>query len=223
MSRLAFDMHAGMRSATEALEDRGWQIVRIKIGDDYLRLRAADLLSEHGRPDFVWSSPPCTAFSVAGMGHHWGGGRRAYEPKTEQADEAIRFVAHTLRLMRDLQPVYGWLMENPRGLLRKLPVVEGVPRSTVTYCQYGDTRMKPTDLWGGIGGWLPNRSCSPRASCHEAAPRGSRTGTQALPNALARSAVPYGLSEAVADRLDAVAGQDVVGPRILSQMTLEVN
>jgi hypothetical protein len=71
-------------------------------------------------------------------------------------------------------------MENPRGMLRKLEVVKDLPRYTVTYCQYGDTRMKPTDLWGVVPKWSPRPTCKNGDTCHVSAPRGSRTGTQGL-------------------------------------------
>ena len=153
---LIFDLFSGTGSSTQAFADAGHTVIRIELDEqfeaeerDVLAMTADYLVSKYGKPDFVWASPPCTAFSVASMGHHWGGGLRAYEPKTEMARFSQELVAHTLKLIADLAPPKGWLMENPRGMLRKLPVVEGYPRRTVTYCTYGDTRMKPTDLWGG--------------------------------------------------------------------------
>jgi site-specific DNA-cytosine methylase len=153
---LIFDLFSGTGSSTQAFADAGHTVIRIELDEqfeaeerDVLAMTAEYLVFKYGKPDFVWASPPCTAFSVASMGHHWGGGLRAYKPKTEMARFSQELVAHTLKLISDLAPSKGWLMENPRGMLRKLPVVEGYPRRTVTYCTYGDYRMKPTDLWGG--------------------------------------------------------------------------
>ena len=208
--RLAFDLFAGTGSATRALSERGWTVIEVESDSafspdllaDVGTLTASGLVERFGAPDFVWASPPCTAFSVASLGHHWTGGHRAYIPRTDRARESVVLVEHTVALLRALAPRLGWIMENPRGLLRTLPVVAGLDRSTVTYCQYGDSRMKPTDLWGGIGGWLPDRRCKNGAACHVAAPRGARTGTQGLKGARDRSMVPFGLSVAVAERLD---------------------
>ena len=53
---------------------------------------------------------------------------------------------HVLKLIRELNPQY-WFIENPRGGLRKMRFMKDLPRYTLTYCQYGDTRMKPTDIF----------------------------------------------------------------------------
>lgn len=200
---LVFDFFAGTGSSTKAFEDAGHTVIKIELDDyfeaherDIMGLTADYLIAKYGRPDFIWASPPCTAFSIAAVGHHWNPDRT---PKTESASFNQLLVAKTLELINELKPK-AWLMENPRGMLRKLPVVEGLKRRTVTYCAYGDTRMKPTDLWGEID-WMPRAMCKNGDPCHEAAPRGSRTGTQGLKGAKDRSRVPYELSQEIATRL----------------------
>ena len=82
-------------------------------------------------------------------------------------------------------------------MLRKLPAIAGLSQRTVTYCQYGDTRMKPTDLWGDVTNWVAREPCKNGDLCHEAAPRGSRTGTQGLKAAKFRSMIPYELGQEI--------------------------
>ena len=55
-----------------------------------------------------------------------------------------------------------------------------LPRYTVTYCQYGDNRMKPTDIWTNHPCPKFKPPCKNGDPCHVSAPRGSQTGTQGL-------------------------------------------
>lgn len=146
------------------------------------------------KPDIVWASPPCETFSVASLGHHWTGGKGAYIPKTVECKEGIERVLKTLEIIKELSPKY-WFIENPRGVLRKMPFMnqDGIYRYTVTYCQYGDTRMKPTDIWTNIPDLKLKPMCKNGSPCHVAAPRGSRTGTQGIKTYKDRSRVPYEL------------------------------
>jgi hypothetical protein len=200
---IVFDFFSGTGSSTQAFKDAGHTVISFELDDSFeatenvnvLSLNAAELIHKYGQPDFIWASPPCTAFSVASMGHHWQSGGANPVPKTHSALLAQELVEYTLKLIKALNPAKGWLMENPRGMLRKLPVVAGLPRTTVTYCRYGDDRMKPTDLWGVVPNWIPREMCKNGMPCHEAAPRGAKTGTQGLKGAKERSRVPYALGE----------------------------
>lgn len=206
---LVFDFFAGTGSSTRAFADAGDRVITFELDEkfdvtehaDIMNLNAKGLIEKYGRPDFVWASPPCTAFSVASIGHHWTGGKGAYVPKTEAASYNQKLVWKTRELIDELNPRKGYLIENPRGVLRKLPPVQGLLRHTVTYCQYGDDRMKPTDLWGGVPGWKPRPVCKNGDDCHTAAPRGSRTGTQGRAGAMERSMVPYWLGAEIRDAI----------------------
>ena len=148
--------------------------------------------------DIIWASPPCTAFSVASIGYHWKGGYRAYKPKTKFANKSQQLVKHTLHLIKELKPKY-WYIENPRGLLRKMPFMANIPRYTVTYCQYGDKRMKPTDIWTNHYDSQFKPPCSNGDDCHVSAPRGSRTGTQGLEDSTERAKIPEKLCQHIID------------------------
>jgi hypothetical protein len=206
---LVFDFFSGTGSSTQAFRDAGHTVITFELDPEFLAtenidvflLNAKDLISKYGQPDFVWASPPCTAFSVASIGHHWLQGGENPIPKTEAARVSQDLVQHTISLIEQLEPKYGYLIENPRGMLRKLPVVKNLNRYTITYCQYGDSRMKPTDLWGLVPGWTPRTACKNGMTCHVAAPRGAKTGTQGIKGAKNRSQVPYELGEELLDVL----------------------
>jgi hypothetical protein len=141
-------------------------------------------------PDILWASPPCEGFSVASIGRNWGGGYRGYDPKSDSARRSIELVQHAVRLIEELKPTW-WFIENPRGVLRKLDLIpKDAIRHTVTYCQYGDTRMKPTDIWTNAEWWTPRPMCKNGDTCHVSAPRGSKTGTQGIKGYKDRSRIP---------------------------------
>jgi hypothetical protein len=195
---IVYDFYSGTGSSTQAFKDAGHTVIKIELDEyfeaderDILTLTADILISKYGQPHFIWASPPCTSFSVASIGHHWTEDKK---PKTTQALESLELVEFTLNLIKALKPA-AWLMENPRGMLRKQEIMKGLTHRQITYCSYGDTRMKPTDLWGDVPNWIARSACKNGDSCHEAAPRGSRTGTQGLKGAKTRSMVPYQLSE----------------------------
>ena len=141
----------------------------------------------------IWASPDCSSYSIAAISHH----RKKEEngnlaPVSEYAKFCDRVNQHTLNLIMTLSPKY-WFIENPRGGMRKMDFMHGLPLYTVTYCQYGDTRMKPTDIWTNHPDPKFKPMCKKGDPCHEKAPRGSRTGTQGLKGSKERSVIPVEL------------------------------
>ena len=202
---IVYDFFAGTGSATKPFEDRGHKVIKIELDEhfeaderDILKLTADELIAKYGRPDFIWASPPCTTFSVASISHHWTVDKK---PKTKAAELGLDLIAKTIQLIKELKPT-NWLIENPRGMLRKQAIMSQFPRQTVTYCQYGDNRMKPTDLWGYVDNWVSRKACKNGDKCHQSAPRGSSNGTQGLKGARLRSMIPYELGNEIVNVLE---------------------
>ena len=198
---IIYDFFAGTGSATQAFHDAGHTVIKIELDEqfaaderDILSISADYLVSRYGQPDFVWASPPCTTFSVASCGTYWTPDGK---PKNEKAIAGLKMIEHTIALIRQLKPTKGFIIENPRGMLRKQSMMDFMDRRTVTYCTYGETRMKPTDLWGSVNGWTARPHCKNGDTCHEAAPRGSKTGTQGIKGSRQRSMVPIELSREI--------------------------
>jgi hypothetical protein len=206
---IIYDFFAGTGSSTKAFEDAGHTIISFELNPkqtatenaDILDLDAQELLAKYGRPDFIWASPPCTTFSVASCPIYWHYLDGVLTPKDDRVFKGIAMVEKAIMLIDELKPRLGWIIENPRGMLRKMPMMETLPRRTITYCQYGDFRMKPTDLWGIVPGWKERPMCKPGQDCHENSPRGTNTGNQRL-SRVQRSMIPYDLGKEICEALE---------------------
>lgn len=194
------ELFAGTRSISKSFESRGHEVFciewnkdfeNIDLYDDINNITAETILKKFGKPDVIWASPDCTTYSIAAISHH-----RKKNPETGNLDPVSDYAKfcdktnkHVLDLIQELKPKY-YFIENPRGGLRKMDFMKGLYRYTVTYCQYGDTRMKPTDIWTNHPNPNFKPVCKNGDSCHEKAPRGSKTGTQGLKNNVIRSKIP---------------------------------
>tara|TARA_R100001463_G_scaffold14501_3_gene38090 strand:- start:8248 stop:8892 length:645 start_codon:yes stop_codon:yes gene_type:complete len=199
------ELFAGSRSIGKVADELGYKVFSVDINN----FKGIDLVKDIEFltkedipfiPDVIWASPPCTTYSIAAIGHH----RDMGKPKTEFAAKSDRLVINTLKLIKEFNCKY--FIENPRGYMRKMFFMIGIPRTTVWYCRYGDTRAKPTDIWSNhiyslfnTDGWQPRQKCfNGNKKCHhEEAPRGSKTGTQGLKNNYQRSKVPYELCKEI--------------------------
>jgi len=201
------DLFFGLGGASQAMrEDDDWKVTTVDfeerfepdICEDVMDLEPDDFEDNY---DLIWASPPCGCFTVAQIGHSWDNG---WLPSRREVVDAVALVYQTLYLINSLDPDY-WFLENPRGMLRN---IIGKPEGTVTYCQYGENRMKPTDLWGVHPPSFEYRSCSYGDDCHESAPRGSRKSTQGIKKREERAKVPYDLSEAVKESVESPESKD---------------
>lgn len=191
------ELFCGTKSFSTVAREFGHSTLTVDNDSQFSPDVCADIMkfTHLGEIDILWASPPCQGFSVAQIGRNW---HHDGAPKTPRAEEAMRLVRRTFELIDSIRPKW-WFIENPVGKLRALPFMDelvkahGGVRRTVTYCQYGDRRMKPTDIWTNVLEWTPRPTCKQGSPCHEAAPRGSRTGTQGLANAAERGRIPLDL------------------------------
>ena len=203
------ELFAGTGSIGKAFEKHGHKVYSIEWDKDFEnidwyedigKITAQDIIDRFGHPDVIWASPDCTSFSIAAISHH----RRKnletgnLDPVSDYAKFCDNVDQHVLDLIRELKPKY-WFIENPRGGMRKMTWMQGLPRYTVTYCQYGDTRMKPTDIWTNHPDTKFKTPCHNGDPCHEPAPRGSKTGTQGLKGSIDRSRIPDKLCEHIVE------------------------
>lgn len=208
MKLKVLELFAGTRSIGKAFESRGHKVYSVEWCKDFEninlycdigKLTAKEILDEFGTPDIIWASPDCTTYSIAAISHH-----RKKElngnlsPISEYAKFCDSVNKNMIKLISELKPKY-YFIENPRGGLRKMDFMRGIPRYTVTYCQYGDIRQKPTDIFTNHPSPNFKPPCKRGATCHISAPRGSRTGTQGLKGSVERSRIPKELCNHIVD------------------------
>ena len=202
------ELFCGTKSVSKAFAARGHEVYTVDwekgfeptLCVDIGTLTAGRIIELcDGVPDVIWASPDCTTYSVAAISYHRN--REAngnLKAVTDYAKQCDRINAHVVDLIHELNPRY-WFIENPRGAMRKMDFMQDLPRYTVTYCKYGETRMKPTDIWTNHPDPQFIPPCKNGDKCHESAPRGARTGTQRLQTAKERSRIPDTLCQHIVD------------------------
>jgi|TARA_R100000030_G_C3200112_1_gene110664 site-specific DNA-cytosine methylase len=199
------ELFAGSRSVGKVAEELGYDVfsVDLKNFEGINLVKDIEFLTKDDIPfipNVIWASPPCTTYSIAAIAHH----RNMGKPKTDFAAKSDRLVLNTLKLIKEFNCKY--FIENPRGYMRKMYFMKGLPKTTVWYCRYGDRVAKPTDIWSNhiynlfnSNGWQPRKECfNGNKNCHhEAAPRGSKTGTQGIKGNYERSKIPYELCKEI--------------------------
>lgn len=187
------ELFCGTKSFSNIAEELGHNCITLDINPIFKPTLCCDIMNFQVVPnafEFVWASPPCESFSVASIGKNWENGK----PKSLKALKGLELLDKTIHIISIINPKY-WIIENPRCMTRTIINdifikygIKDFHRTTVSYCQYGDNRMKPTDIWTNINFY--GKCCKNNDNCHEKAPRGSRTGTQGLKNNIERGKIP---------------------------------
>ena len=202
------ELFSGTECLSDAFRARGHECFTVdwdknfpsSLHIDIMFLTADMILEQFGRPDVIWAGCDCTTFSVAAIGYH----RKknpvtgSLEPKTEKAAMADMINKHTIDLIRELSPKL-YFIENPMGGLRKMDYMQDMPRYMITYCQYGFTYRKATDIWTNHPDPKFKPACKNGDPCHERAPRGSRNGLQGIQDRSLRSKYPPQLCEHIVE------------------------
>ena len=200
------ELFAGSRSIGKAAESLGhkvfsvdWQSfdnIDLSIDIEFLTIKDIPFI-----PDIIWASPDCTTYSIAAISHH----RNGIIPKSDYAKKCDAVNENMHKLIKEyllVNPKLKYYIENPRGMMGKMPFIKHCETSTIWYCTYGDNRAKPTNIFSNNiyslfnqNGWKPKKECfNGNKNCHhESAPRGSKTGTQGLKDSYNRSKIPHEL------------------------------
>lgn len=126
---IMLDLCAGLGGASQAMRDRGWQVVTLDSDPRFGCTFTADLRYwqwQGDQPDLLWVSPPCIDFA------------RDYLPWiVTDGPPDMSIVLAAKRIIDQVRPKF-WVIENVTGALRWFRPVLGEPRHM----------QRPYYLWG---------------------------------------------------------------------------
>ena len=139
------ELFCGTGSIGRAFRANGWTVTSVDLDPRFrpdICCNVLDLTPEmiETKPDLIWASPPCTHYSRA----------RTTAKTPRDLEGSDKLVQKVLDLVKQFEvPLF---MENPWGLLRTRPVVQGIPMRVVDYCKYGEgththKARKRTCIW----------------------------------------------------------------------------
>lgn len=192
------ELFSGFECISNAFREKGHKCFTIdwnerfpsSLHKDIGLLTLNDIPNEFKHADVIFLGTDCTTYSVAAISKH----RRKnpltgnLDPISEKAKKADELNLHCKELIKQINPkIQIW--ENPMGAFRKMNFNKDLILNTTTYCQYGFTYRKQTDFLSNIDLHL-KPPCKNGMPCHEKAPRGSKSGIQAIKDPALKAIYP---------------------------------
>jgi site-specific DNA-cytosine methylase len=103
-------------------------------------------------PDIIWASPPCDTFSILAYPRYERNPDTA-EPYSERAKTGTAILYKTLEIIEYFlkkNPNLKWVIENPRGMMRKDKHMKDLYYETTSYNNYESKRYKPTNFFSNV-------------------------------------------------------------------------
>jgi site-specific DNA-cytosine methylase len=146
------ELFVGTGSVGNVFKDKGWVVVSLdRDMDADIKMDIMDwnyqAAFEPGHFDVIWSSLPCTEYSIA------------KSVGVRKIDEANKIVERTLEIINYFNPRY-WFLENPQsGKLKEQRMMNDLSYIDVDYCKYGMPYRKRTRIWNNLDTWAPRPLC----------------------------------------------------------------
>ncbi len=201
------ELFCGTKSCSKVAKEFGYNTWTTDINEKFNPDLVGNILDEKiqdkifeqvKKANIVWMSPVCTYWSLSAGNTYWTKFRM---PRKDITVDGIKMMMFC-RFIADYCVKHNKLffIENPNG--RAVWIMDNKYLKRCWYCQYGDSRAKPTNIWTNMDIEFKTCSNGNKECHHESAPRGSKTGTQGLKNNEERSVIPSKLFYDIFDSIN---------------------
>lgn len=158
---ILLEMFKGTGSVGKQAKKMGFQVTSLDFDPIYTPDIETDILDWDYKkysnennyiPDMIWSSPPCNTYSPMVYRLKERDVETA-KPLSDRAKIGTKILYKTLEIIEYFlkkNPKLLFIIENPRGMMRKDKEMKKLARETTLYCLYGDFKRKPTDFWNNF-------------------------------------------------------------------------
>ena len=157
---VALELFAGTAVVAQAFAQRQWTIRSHDIDPESFATDYVDIMNIMFKnigavPDFIWASLECKTYSLLSGGTHRAVSEGIYELSAEAVhhNKMLTKLVYILRWAKKYNPHLIIAIENPKGLLAKMPLMKeaekvlGLRPVDVDYCQWGRLEKKSTMIW----------------------------------------------------------------------------
>ena len=163
---LLFELFKGTGSVGRVARKLGFTTMSLDFDETYEPDILTDILiwdykKMNITPTFIWASPPCNTYSPLAYALKERVLANA-EPISDRAIIGTKILYKTIEIIKYFQkknPKMGFVIENPRGMMRFDKKIQQFIYNNTNYCNYNDARTKSTDFFSNYDLELDPTKC----------------------------------------------------------------
>jgi len=163
---LLLELFKGSGSVGEQARKMGFDTISLDFDEKFEPDILTDILkwdykNMNIKPDFIWASPPCNTYSQLAYKLKERDIKTA-KPLSDKAKIGTKILYKTIEIIIYFfkkNPKMGFVIENPRGMMRNDKKMKQFLLNNTHYCNYGDERRKSTDFFSNYELYLSDNKC----------------------------------------------------------------